>query len=139
MFSRAVLIGRARHRTNPSGRVRQVLYKASRGDSLSFEAYPLCACQGARSRREPIGEPPVRPAAMEEGTHPDPSRTRKLSLPSPMVLRSSPWESRTPLAAPGALCMPEWPMAIPAFFFSRHVLLTMIHTLLPMRGNFPFF
>ena len=33
------------------------------------------------------GQPPVRPAAMEEGTHPDPSRTRKLSLPSPMVLR----------------------------------------------------
>jgi hypothetical protein len=41
---------------------------------------------GRRPGRLP-GQPPARPAAMEEGTHPDPSRTRKLSPPSPMVLR----------------------------------------------------
>ena len=46
--------------------------------------------------------------------HPVPSRTRKLSPLAPMVLRSSPWESRTSLtneghsvvrgrASPGAL------------------------------------
>ena len=41
---------------------------------------------GRRDQR--AGEnPPARPAAMEEGTHPDPFRTRKLSPPSPMVLR----------------------------------------------------
>ena len=55
---------------------------------------PPCACQGARPPEKrilrgsaPGRSPPARPAAMEEGTHPDPSRTRKLSPPSPMVLR----------------------------------------------------
>lgn len=36
----------------------------------------------------------MRPVVIEEGTHPEPFRTRKLSLPSPMVLRRRPWESR---------------------------------------------
>ncbi len=36
-------------------------------------------------------------AAMAGEAHPVPFRTRKLSPRAPMVLRSSPWESRTPL------------------------------------------
>ena len=64
-------------------------YSFGRPARASHARCPLCACQGASAASAGTrGEnPPARPAAMEEGTHPDPFRTRKLSPPSPMVLR----------------------------------------------------
>ena len=44
----------------------------------------------------PAENAPCWPAAMAGEAHPVPSRTRKLSPLAPMVLRMSPWESRTP-------------------------------------------
>ena len=44
----------------------------------------------------PAENAPCWPAAMAGEAHPVPSRTRKLSPLAPMVLRISPWESRTP-------------------------------------------
>ena len=58
----------------------------------------LCDLQGG-SREE---GPPEGPAAREGRPHPVPFRTRKLSAPSPIVLRCSPWEGRTQLGLPGA-------------------------------------
>lgn len=42
---------------------------------------------------------------MAEGVYPIPFRTRQSSPPAPMVLRCSPWESRTPLnTSTGSCC-----------------------------------
>jgi hypothetical protein len=43
---------------------------------------------------------PRAPVALARGSHPVPSRTRKLSPSAPMVLRLRPWESRSPPAPP---------------------------------------
>lgn len=61
----------------------------------------LCGPEGTAA--EPSGEEnaPCWPAAMAGEAHPVPSRTRKLSPLAPMVLRCSPWESRTPPASKG--------------------------------------
>ena len=45
--------------------------------------------------------------AMAEGVHPIPFRTRQLSPPAPMVLRCSPWESRTSLNTSNGFRIPE--------------------------------
>ena len=55
----------------------------------------LCGPQGT-DRELPRENAPCWPAAMAGEAHPVPSRTRKLSPLAPMVLRISPWESRTP-------------------------------------------
>ena len=61
----------------------------------------LCGPEGTAA--EPSGgeNAPCWPAAMAGEAHPVPSRTRKLSPLAPMVLRCSPWESRTPPASKG--------------------------------------
>ena len=61
----------------------------------------LCGPEGTAA--EPSGQKnaPCWPAAMAGEAHPVPSRTRKLSPLAPMVLRCSPWESRTPPASKG--------------------------------------
>ena len=67
------------------------------GDSLSSAVRP-----SGHGRAGPADEnAPCWPAAMAGEAHPVPSRTRKLSPLAPMVLRCSPWESRTPPASKG--------------------------------------
>ena len=78
--------------------------------SSSFAIFPedpsgavtLCGPEGTATRpARQQQNAPWRPAAMAGEAHPDPSRTRKLSPRAPMVLRSSPWESRTSLTNKG--------------------------------------
>ena len=61
---------------------------------------------------------------MEEGSHPVPFRTRKLSPPSPKVLPCSRWEDRTPLAHRGLSPHPgprAGPFFVPRKRRVRHV------------------
>ena len=87
---RAVLIGRALLAMPPSG-----------GGSRETRSEARSA-RYATSRVARREGPPEGPAAREGRPHPVPFRTRKLSAPSPRVLRCSPWEGRTQLGLPGA-------------------------------------
>ena len=94
-LSRAVLIGRAL----PS------LTQVSRGRA-TFCPRTRCAVRppGHRARPGPLQpNAPRWSATMAGEVHPVPFRTRKLSPLAPMVLRSSPWESRTSLTNEGHL------------------------------------
>ena len=65
-----------------------------------------CAVRPPGHRAEPAPSQPNAPrwsATMAGEVHPVPFRTRKLSPLAPMVLRSSPWESRTSLTNEGHL------------------------------------
>ena len=64
-------------------------------------AFERCAALRARTGGPADENAPCWPAAMAGEAHPVPSRTRKLSPLAPMVLRCSPWESRTPPASKG--------------------------------------
>ncbi len=61
----------------------------------------LCGPEGTAAAPSGRENAPCWPAAMAGEAHPVPSRTRKLSPLAPMVLRCSPWESRTPPASKG--------------------------------------
>ena len=64
----------------------------------------LCGPQGTGRRPGPLQpNAPRWSATMAGEVHPVPFRTRKLSPLAPMVLRSSPWESRTSLTNEGHL------------------------------------
>lgn len=77
----------------------------SRGRA-TFCAGTRCAVRPPGHRAEPGPLQPNAPrwsATMAGEVHPVPFRTRKLSPLAPMVLRSSPWESRTSLTNEGHL------------------------------------
>lgn len=106
MLNRAVLIVRALTRSPFPGAGRACARSSPLG--MSFRA--LCGPEGTAA--EPSGgeNAPCWPAAMAGEAHPVPSRTRKLSPLAPMVLRCSPWESRTPPASKGrfAVNLSRW-------------------------------
>ena len=82
-----------------------------------------CAVRPPGHRAEPGPSQPNAPrwsATMAGEVHPVPFRTRKLSPLAPMVLRSSPWESRTSLTNEGHLRAgrapsPAWWRGPPAY------------------------
>ena len=94
-LSRAVLIGRA---------LLPRLSGVAVGRPSVRGLAALCGPQGTGLRPAP-SQPnaPRWSATMAGEVHPVPFRTRKLSPLAPMVLRSSPWESRTSLTNEGHL------------------------------------
>ena len=101
-FRRAVLIGRALH----------LIYQSTKLANRDVRpAWTPCNPEGAPAPSGPRRANALHGRNHGGEDHPIPFRTRKLSSPSPKVLRCSPWEDRTfcpcrALPCPGAFASP---------------------------------